>query len=178
MHEVRGDAVLALPGELRFTRPVAAQPDLRVSVCVDVAVADEPIHGRTVGVLHAEDLGACVRVRVEVDEADGTVARRDSAHVRLRDRVVASQNDGDRARGDGLPDRALDLRVRPHGIGRDYCGVAEVDDSELGERVDFRLEMRPGRAAGGADRARAEACPRPVGDEVVRRRADHRDVDT
>ena len=113
VHEVRGDAVLALPGELRFSRPVAAQPDLDVSACVDVAVADEPVHGRAVGVLHAEDLGAGVRVRVEVDEADGTVARGDSAHVRLRDRVVASQNDGDRARGDGLSDRALDLRVRP-----------------------------------------------------------------
>ena len=92
--------------------------------------------------------------------------------------MVASQNDGDRARGDGLPDRALDLRVRPLGIGRDDCGVAEVDDAELGESVDLRFEMRPGRTAGGADRARAEACSGPVGDEVVRRRADHRNVDT
>ena len=108
----------------------------------------------------------------------GTVARGDRAHVRLGDRVVASQNDRDRARGDGLPDRALDLRVCPLRIGRNYCGVAEVDDAELGERVDLRLEMRPGRTAGGADRARAKARSGPVGDEVVRRRADHRNVDT
>jgi hypothetical protein len=72
VHEVRSDAVLALPGELRFTRPVAAQPDLNVSACVDVAVADEPVHG-AVGVLHAEDLGACVRVRAEVDETRSSV---------------------------------------------------------------------------------------------------------
>src|SRR6202011_2069772 len=37
--------------------------------------------------------------------------------------------------------------------------------------------VRPGRAAGSADRARAEARAWSVGDKVVRRRADDRDVD-
>ena len=178
VHEVRGDAVLPLPGELLFSRPVAAQPDLDVSACVDMAVADEPVHGRAVGVLHAEDLGAGVRVRVEVDEPDRAVVRGDRAHVRFGNRMVASQNDGDRASGDGLSDRALDLRVCPLRIGRDDCGVAEVDDPELCEGVDLRFEMRPGRTAGCPDRARAETRSGPIGDEVVRRRADHRNVDT
>ena len=46
-----------------------------------------------------------------------------------------------------------------------------------GEGVDPGLEVRAGRAARRADRPRAEAGARPVGDEIVRRRADDRDVD-
>ena len=45
------------------------------------------------------------------------------------------------------------------------------------EGVDPGLEVRTGRAARGADRARPEARARAVGDEVVHRRADDRDVD-
>ena len=48
---------------------------------------------------------------------------------------------------------------------------------ELREAVDPRLEMRPRRAAGGADRARAEAGAGPVGGEIVDGRPDDRDVD-
>ena len=64
----------------------------------------------------------------------------------------------------------------PLRIGRDDCGVAEVDDAKLGEGVDLRLEMWPGWTAGGANRARAEACSGPIGDEVIRRRADNCNV--
>ena len=41
----------------------------------------------------------------------------------------------------------------------------------------FDLEVRAGRAARGADRARREARAGAVGDEVVHRRADDRDVE-
>ena len=72
------------------------------------------------------------------------MARGDGAHVRLRDRVVAPEDHGDCAGRHGLADRVLDLRVRPLGIGGHDRRVAEVHDPELLERVDLRLEMRPG----------------------------------
>jgi hypothetical protein len=50
-------------------------------------------------------------VRVEVQQADGSPLRGYGAHVRLRDRVVAAEDDRDRARLDDLPDHALDRCV-------------------------------------------------------------------
>ena len=102
---------------------------------------------------------------------------RDGAHVRLGDRVVAAEDDREHARVDDLADRALDRIVRARRVGRDDGRVAVVDDPQLAERVDLRLEVRAGRAARSADRARREAGARTVGDEVVRRRADDRDVE-
>ena len=127
--------------------------------------------------LDPEHLRTCVRVRVEVDEADRAVTGGDRAHVRLRDRVVAAEDDGNRAGCHHLPDRALDLRVRRRGVGGHDRRVPEVHDPELLERVDLRLEMRSGRAARRADRTRAEARPGPIGDEVVGRCAHDGDVD-
>jgi hypothetical protein len=63
------------------------------------------------------------------------------------------------------------------GVGRQDRCVAVVDDAQLGERVDVGLELRPGRAARGADRPRAEPGSGPVGDEIIRRRADDGDVE-
>ena len=76
-----------------------------------------------------------------------------------------------------LADRRLDRGVRGHRVGRDHGRVAEVDDPQLGERVDPDLEVRAGRRARPADRARREARAGAVGDEVVHRRADDRDVE-
>ena len=56
-------------------------------------------------------------------------------------------------------------------------GVAEVDDAQHREGIDAGLQVRAGRAARGADRARAEARADAVGDQVVGRRADDRHVD-
>ena len=143
-----------------------------------MAVADEAVHRRAVGELDVEDLRARVGVRVEVDEPDRAVPCCDRAHVRLRDRVVASEDHGQGARGDDLADGQLDLRVRADGVGRDDRGVPEVDDAQLGEGVDLGLEVRPRWAARGADGARSEARARAIGDEVVGRRADDRHVDS
>ena len=126
--------------------------------------------------LDAEDLGARVGVGVEVDEADRGAAGGAGADVRLRDRVVAAEHDRDRAGRDDLADRALDRLVRAGGIGRQDRRVAVVDHPQLGHRVDLRLEVRAGRAARRADRPRPEPRARPVGDEIVHRRADDRDV--
>ena len=105
------------------------------------------------------------------------MARGDSPHVRLGDRVVAAEDDRDRAGRDDLRHESLDRGVRSHRIGGHHRGVAEVDDAKHLVPVDLRLEMRARRATGGPDRARPEARSRPVRDEVVGRRADDRDVD-
>ena len=169
--------MLALPGELRLAGPVAAQADLNVALAADDAVADEPVHRGPVRDLDAEDLGSGVRVRVEVDEPDGAVSNCDGAHVRLRDRVVAAEDDGNRAGAHDLPDRALDLRMRRLGIGGHDRRVSEVDDPKVLEGVELRLKVWSGWAARGADRPRAEPRSRAVRDEVVGRRADDADVD-
>jgi hypothetical protein len=116
-------------------------------------------------------------VRVEVDESERAVPLRERLDLRLRDRVVTAERDRQcprvrnlaRDRGDRSPARCR--------IGRDHRSVAEVDDPQLSERVDARLEVRPGRAARGPDRPRSEAGAWPVGDEVVHRRPDDRHVE-
>ena len=138
-----------------------------------MTLLDESVHRRPVRALDREDLAAGVGVRVEVDEAD---ARGDRAHVRLRDRVVAAEHDRHRAGVDDLADDILDRSMRPLGIGRQHRRVAEVDDPQLGEGVDARLQVRPGRAARRSDRARRKPGPRPVGDEIIRRRTHDCDV--
>jgi hypothetical protein len=91
--------------------------------------------------LDAEHLHAGVRVGVEVDEADRAVPAGDRAHVWLGDRVVAAEDDGNRAGGHDLPNGALDLRMRARGIGGHDRSISEIHDAELLERVDLRLEV-------------------------------------
>ena len=162
MHEEAGDAALLLPRELLGTRPIAAQADLNVTPWIDVPLLDEPVHGCSVRDLDAEDLGAGVRVRVEVDEPERAVPGGAGADVGLGDRVVAPEHDRDRTCGDDLADRTLDRLVRPGGVGGKNRRVAVIDQLELGRRVDLRLQVRPRRAAGRANRAWTEAGSRTV----------------
>ena len=94
----------------------------------------------------------------------------------LGDRVVATEDHGERARGQDLPHGLLDGGVGASRVGRDDRGVAEVENPQLSERVDACLEVRTGRAARRADRARCEAGARPVGDELIHRGAHDHDV--
>ena len=103
-HEEARDPALGLPGEDVRLGPVAAQADLDVAGRVDVALLHEAEHRRPVRALDAEDLGAGVGVRVEVQEAQRPAAARDRAQRRLGDRVVAAEDDRDRARVGDLPD--------------------------------------------------------------------------
>ena len=120
---------------------------------------------------------ARVRMRVEVDEPDRAVPRRAGADVRLGDRVVAAEHDRDRAGREHLADRRLDRRVRPRRVGGEHRRVAEVD-----HRAAPRMRRSSPRdaAPGGQLAARIargpNRVPGPVGDEIVRRRADDRDV--
>jgi hypothetical protein len=66
--------------------------------------------------------------------------------------------------------------VRALSVGRDHRGVPEVDDPELVEGVDSRFEVRPGWTTRRADRPRRKASSRPVGDQIVGRGSDDRDV--
>jgi hypothetical protein len=91
--------------------------------------------------------------------------------------VVSAEHDGHNAGVDDLADELLDRLVRSPGVGGNDRRVAIVDDAQLPKRVDLRLEMRPRRAARRTDRARREARPRPVGDEIVGRSAHDRDVE-
>jgi len=66
--------------------------------------------------------------------------------------------------------------VGSDGVGGENGGVAVIDELELRHRVDLRLEVGPRRGARRANRTRSEARAWPVGDEIVGRRADDRDV--
>src|SRR4029079_19103850 len=97
VHEEAGDAVLLLPCEFLWARPVAAQADLDVARRIDVPLLDEPVHRRPVRDLYAEYLRAGVGMGVEVDESERSVSRGAGADVGLGDRVVAAEHDRDRA---------------------------------------------------------------------------------
>jgi hypothetical protein len=91
--------------------------------------------------------------------------------------VVASEHDRQHTGVDDLADDALDRGVGRLRVRRDDRYVAVVDYAERAERVDLRFEVRAGRAACGTDRPGCEAGARPIGDEVVGRRTDDRDVE-
>ena len=177
VHEERRDALFALPAELGLAGPIAAQTDLDVARRIDMPVAHQPVHRRPVRDLDAEHGRPGVGVRVEVDERHGPVPLGTGGDVGLGDRVVAAEHDRDQPRVEHLTDCLLDRGVRAHGIGGQHGCVAVVDDAQLGERVDLRLEVRAGRAARRANRPRAVAGAGAIRDEVVRRRTDDRDVE-
>jgi len=90
--------------------------------------------------------------------------------------MVAAEHYRQDARSHHLRDRALDGRVRERSICRNYGRVPEVDDLELGERIDPHLNVGTSSEAGAPDSPGAEPGSRPVGNEVVHGRADDSDV--
>ena len=172
VHEEAGDPTLGLPGEHLLARPVAPQADLDVALRRHQTGLDQAVHRRAVGPLHPEDRGAGVGVAVEVDEPHRSVPQRTGTHVGLADRVIPAQHDRDGPGGDHLADGLGDCPVRSAGVAGQHWRVAEVDDPQLREGVDLRLQVRAGRAAGGPDRSRREPGPGAVGHAVVGRRAD------
>ena len=67
--------------------------------------------------------------------------------------------------------------MRARRVRGQHGRVTEVDDAELCKRIDLRLELAARRTAGRANGAWAESGAGTVGDEVVHRRADDRDVE-
>ena len=158
--------------------PVAAQADLGVAAAVDVARVDEPADERAVRELDAEHLGAGVGVGVEVHDADRAVRGGAGAHRRLGDRVVAAEHDRHDAGREHLRRRSPRSR-RASAPGRRGSPARRRSrrTRSSANASTFDLEMRAGRAARAADRARREPRARAVGHEVVHRRADDRDVE-
>jgi hypothetical protein len=156
--------------------PVAAEADLRVARRVDLAVVHQGAHEGSVGELHAEHLFSGVGVSVEVHDADRPARGHTRAHARLGNRVVAAQQHGRRAGGEHLPHHALDRGVRTTRVAGQYRRVAEIHDPELREGIHAGLQVRARRTARRADRARREARPGAVGDEVIHRCAHDRHV--
>ena len=180
-HEVPAQALLLHPVEGRQRRPVAAQPDLDEVLALDRARLDQPAHRRAVAGEDAPVVVGGVGVGVEMDDPDAARAADlgDGGRRRPGDRVVAAEDDRDRAGLGDLADLAVDHRVAALDPGRDDVGVAGVDDGQDLERLDVELERvdRARRVLRLADRARPEAGARSVADGVVERRADDRDVD-
>jgi hypothetical protein len=112
-----------------------------------------------------------------MEQAEWPVPLGARADVGLGDRVVAAEHDRDRPRVHRLADGVQDGGVRGDRIGRDHGGVAEVDDAQLGHRVDAHLEVRAGEPARRPDRPRPVARARRLRHELVHRGADDRDVD-
>ena len=177
VHEEGSDPALGLPGELGLGGPVAPQSDLHIPPRVDVSGLDDVTHHGAVRFGRSEDLSARIGVSVEVQQSDRPVNLRAGPHVRSGDRVVTADDHGQRPGAQDLADRLQDRGVGSLGLRGNDRRITEVDDSQSGECVDSRLEVRPRRAARGTDRPRSEARPRPIGDELVHRRADDRDVD-
>jgi hypothetical protein len=109
-------------------------------------------------------------------QSEHPVDRCASPHVGLGDRVVTTEDDRDRTGREHLADGLLDRLVGAHRIGGDHRSVAVVDHAEQRERVELRFEVRPRWTARSANPARAKARAGTIGDEVVGRCADDRDI--
>ena len=131
---------------------------------------------------HAPVLGGRVGVGVEVEDPDAArpADLGDRGGRRPGDRVVASQDDRDRA---GLRDLAhlpIDEGVAALDPGGDDVGVAGVDHRQDLERLhvaELQRVDRAGRVVRLPDGPRAEPRAGPVADGVVEGRPDDRHVD-
>jgi hypothetical protein len=120
-------------------------------------------------------------VRVEVDDADAArpADLGDRARARPGDGVIATEDDRDRARGGHLADLAIDQRVAADVVRRDHVRVTGIDDGQLFRRPDIQLERVEvaGRCTAPHGSLAARTGARTMGDHVVVRRADDRDID-
>jgi hypothetical protein len=108
--------------------------------------------------LDAEDLGAGVSVGVEMDEAERAVARGAGADIGLGDRVVAAEDDRDRARVDDLADELLDARRDASGAAGTTGASPKSTMRSSAKASSFASRCGPGgqlaaRMARGANRA-------------------------
>ena len=121
---------------------------------------------------------AGVGMGVEVDQADRAVAGGAGADVGLGDRSGRRRGRSGSPRRRG-PRRRSARSPRGCAPGRPAAPARRRSRRRAAPRSASTPASRwgPGRAACGADRARAEAGPGAIGDEVVHRCADDRDVD-
>ena len=144
VHEERRDPALGLPGELVGPGPVAAEADLDVPLRVDVPSSTS----RYIGVpcersppKTSGPVSVCVSKWTRpTGPTRAATARMFGSEIEWSPPSTIGIAPG----VDDLADERLDRRVRPLGVGGQDRRVAEVDDPQLGERVDAHLEVRPG----------------------------------
>ena len=166
-HEVVAEALGLHPLERLDRWPVAAQPDLDEVAPRDRAGLDQAAHRRAVAGEDAPVVVGGVGVGVEVDDPDAArpADLGDRGRARPRDRVVAAEDDRDRAGRGDLADLAVDQGVAALDPRGDDVRVTGVDDGQELERLDAELEGVD-RARGVlrlADRPRPEAGSRADG---------------
>jgi hypothetical protein len=122
-------------------------------------------------------------MRIEVDhrQRPGRVSLGDGCNIGERDRMIASENDRDRA---GIGDPADGFSKRPvieMCIARPNHRVAMVHDLKFLERIEPKIHVPcPGRSAKigcSSDRAGTEPSTRSVSDHLVHRRPYEGNVD-
>jgi hypothetical protein len=121
-------------------------------------------------------------VRIELHHCKVAVAvqGRRRADVRIRDRVIPAQDNGDRAGFEHRLHRRANRLVGREPIAGNHLGISVIDDDQSLEGIDteihvVRLRIAPGVVA-VSNLAGAEARARPVRREVVHRRPDDHDV--
>ena len=119
-----------------------------------------------------------VQVAVEVDDPDAPVdVRGEAADVRVADRMVAAEDDGENLLGREEGDRAVDLVERLLDVRRDDEDVSGIDEVELLVEVHGQLDgVSVVERRDPADRLGPEAATGPVGSSHVERSADDRDL--
>ena len=129
----------------------------------------------------ASELGlASVGVRVKVDDryASPSLGARDAGDVRPCDRVVASEDDGNRACLSRDPHRLLQCIDRHAGFDAGHLDVPCVHNTQVTQRIDPQRQVGTrgivGVVVGGADRVRSETSTGSIRRAcVVRRPDDH-----
>ena len=178
VHEERGDPALALPGELRLARPVAAQADLHVAGGVDA----RPARRAGASACRASAAGRRPRWRCRYARRSGRARRRRGGPRRRGCRARRSSDrrrarSGSRRRRCTSPTSRSIAACEAAGVGGDHRRHRRSRSTRSARTASMpAARWTPGRAAGGADRPRGEAGAGPVGDEIVGRRADDRDV--
>src|SRR5881397_1784497 len=169
----------ALVVEREILRPVQRPADAHLdhAAPVDGALLDGAAKRRAVEELAAEVFVPRVGMRVEVHDAERTVAARQRAQDGQRDRVVAAHAHRCRTGLHDGVDPPLDRLERPLDRDRHHVHVAAVGHAQPLERMHLQHRVpRPDERRLLAHGARAEARARAVRGAAVVRHAEQRDI--
>ena len=175
----RGDAVLALPRELGFARPVAAKADL--DVARSRRRARRGRGGTSASRASARRRTPPCRCPCACRSGRGRRGRARADTARTFGSVIEwspPRTTGTTPAASDLADRRLDLQRASVGVGRhDRASPKSTTRSSANASIPASRCGPGGQLAARIARG-PKRVPGPVGDEVVGRRADDRDVET